>query len=55
MRFIVSDSPSTGYGYILRQYDGGLLRNGLHCKIFYVPYKFEKEDHFKSYVQLLVE
>jgi len=41
VRFIVSDSPSSGYGYTMRQYDGGVLRNGLYCKIIYVPYKGE--------------
>lgn len=39
--FLVSPTPARGYGYTMRQYDGGVLRNGLHCKIFYVPYKGE--------------
>lgn len=39
--FIVSNSPASGYGYTLRQYDGGVLRDGLYCKIFYIPYKNE--------------
>lgn len=39
--FVVSNHPSTGYGYSLRQYDGGVLRDGCKCAIYYVPYGFE--------------
>lgn len=39
--FIIAEQPAFGYGYALRQNDGGALRNGLKCKIFYVPYKYE--------------
>lgn len=39
--FIVSSAPPRGYGYTMRQYDGGILRNDIRCKIFYVPYKGE--------------
>lgn len=41
VHFIIAESPSTGYGYSKRQYDGGSLRNGLYCKIYYIPYRFE--------------
>lgn len=39
--FIISDQPSSGYGYSLRQYDGGILCNGLRCTIYYIPYGYE--------------
>lgn len=39
--FIISNSPSSGYGYTIRQSDGGILENSMHCKIFYVPFKNE--------------
>lgn len=39
--FTISPAPFTGYGYTERQCDGGLLENGMECKIYYVPYKFE--------------
>ena len=39
--FIISNSPSRGYGYTIRQYDGGILQNGMYCKIFYVPFRNE--------------
>lgn len=32
---------TTIWGYPLRQVDGGVLKNGLKVKIYYVPYKFE--------------
>ena len=41
VEFIVSNSPSTGYGYPLRHRDGGLLQNGMYCRIYYIPYRFE--------------
>ena len=41
VHFIIAESTSTGYGYSKRQYDGGSLRNGLYCKIYYIPYRFE--------------
>ena len=39
--FIISDKPYTGYGYPLRQSDEGELGNGMYCKIYYVPFKYE--------------
>lgn len=36
--FIVTDSPPFGYGYPIRQCDGGVLRGGHYCKIVYVPH-----------------
>lgn len=39
--FQVNRKPSIGYGYIYRQCDGGLLKNGLSCKIYYVPFKHD--------------
>lgn len=39
--FIVSNQPAFGYGYSLRQYDGGVLCDGLKCTIYYIPYRFE--------------
>ena len=39
--FIVSDSPFYGYGYPLRQMDGGVLKEGMGVKIYYIPQKIE--------------
>lgn len=39
--FIISNAPSTGFGYSLRQSDGGVLQDGMKCKIYYIPYKHE--------------
>jgi hypothetical protein len=39
--FIISNQPLSGYGYSLRQYDGGILCNGLRCTIYYIPYENE--------------
>lgn len=41
VEFMISEQPVFGYGYSLRQYDGGVLCNGLRCKIYYIPYKNE--------------
>ena len=41
VHFIIAEHPYTGYGYSKRQYDGGSLRNGLYCKICYIPYGVE--------------
>lgn len=32
---------ATVWGYPLRQIDGGVLKNGIKVKIYYIPYKFE--------------
>lgn len=34
-------SSFTGYGYNVEQRDGGVLKNGMSVKIYYVPYKYE--------------
>ncbi len=39
--FIVSDSPVSGFGYPLRKIDGGILKDGMRCKIYYIPHRFE--------------
>lgn len=39
--FDLSRTSYTGYGYELRQTDGGVLGNGVRCKIYYVPYRYE--------------
>ncbi len=39
--FVISNAPQSGYGYTLRQTDGGVLRDGVICKIHYIPYKNE--------------
>ena len=39
--FVISSAPHSGYGYTLRQTDGGVLRDGITCKIKYIPYKNE--------------
>lgn len=40
VRFSVPGFVS-GWGYPLKQVDGGVLENGKHVRIYYVPYKFE--------------
>ena len=39
--FLVSDSPLYGYGYSLRQMDGGVLKEGMRVKICYIPQEVE--------------
>ena len=44
------DITGSGIGYLYRQRDGGVLRNGLHCKIYYVP-----DRCFNVIMKLLIE
>lgn len=39
--FLVSDSPFYGYGYPLRQMDGGVLKEGMGVRIYYIPMEIE--------------
>lgn len=34
-------SSFTGYGYNIKQRDGGILKNGIYVRIYYIPYKYE--------------
>lgn len=41
IEFEVSKDPSTGYGYPVQMADGGLLYDGLWCRIVYIPFRYE--------------
>lgn len=41
MSFLISDSPLYGYGYPLRQMDGGVLKEGMNVRICYIQYEFQ--------------
>lgn len=40
-RFIIRHNPTFGYGYTYRQSDGGVLKNGLSVRIYFINHMHE--------------